>query len=229
MKFFPIDQNTGAWYEIRAGRPTASGMENIIQPKKLKYSASATQYINHLIAERAVGHVVEFQSEAMIEGHRREPESRAAFTLTTGLKTEDGGFFLTDDFRAGCSPDARIIGGGFLEMKNPNAATHIGYDFNEAALSSEYRIQLQTQLDIGEQDFVYIMSYYPALKDVIVKVPRDEDIIAKIREHRTRFCDELEQAWLLHKQKHGLQTTAWDELQSEIQSGAWLERIGAQK
>lgn len=217
-----VEQNTGAWYELRTGIPTASGFENIIQPKKLEYSASAARYINHLIAERTVGHVVEFQSDAMAEGHRREPESRAAFTLTTGLKTEDGGFYLTNDYRAGCSPDARIVGGGLWEAKNPNAATHIGYDrSNGELLYSDYRIQVQTQLLISEQDYCKLMSYYPEMRDVIRHVDRDEEIISKIRDCMNRFCDELDAAWDAHKQKHGITTNAWDTFHESLKSGAW--------
>ena len=200
------------WFALRAGRPTASQIEKIVTPKKLEYSASADKYICHLLGERHSGYVEEFSSVAMEEGKRREPESRAAFSLSTKLKTEDGGIYLTDDLRMAASPDALIVGGGLCEFKNPNLATHIGYDRSDGALLySDYKLQTQMQLLVSEQDFVWLFSYHPSQEDVKIKVVRDETVINKLKEHLKTFCDELDIAWECHKKKHNILNCEWDE------------------
>ena len=216
-----VKQPSAEWFSLRAGRPTASQIEKIVTPSKLEYSKSATNYINHLIGERYSGYVEEFSSAAMEEGKRREPESRAAFKLTTGLQVEDGGIYLTNDLRIGASPDGRIIAErGLCEFKNPNLATHIGYDRSDGALLyADYKLQTQTQLFVSEQEFVWLMSYHPSQADVMVKVNRDEEVISKLREHLTKFCDELEAAWDAHKKKHGVVHCEWDEFQTQLKSG----------
>lgn len=212
-----VKQPSAEWLQLRAGRPTASQIEKIVTAKKLEYSASATSYINHLIGERYSGHVEEFSSAAMDEGKRREPESRAAFTLTTKLKTEEGGIYLTDDLRMAASPDARIIGGGLCEFKNPNLATHISYDRSDGVLLyADYRLQTQMQLLVSEQEFVWLFSYHPSQEDVKVKVLRDDDVIGKLKEHLARFCDELDAAWESHKKKHNVVDCEWDKFQKSI-------------
>jgi len=206
-----VAQPSPEWFALRAGRPTASSIEKIVTPSKLEYSKSAESYKNHLIGERYSGHVEDFSSMAMEEGKRREPESRAAFTLTTKLQTEEGGIYLTDDMRIAASPDARIIGGGLCEFKNPNLATHISYDRSDGALLyADYKLQTQTQLFVSEQEFVWLFSYHPEQEDVMIKVNRDEEVIGKLKEHLTKFCDELEEAWFAHKKKHGITECSWD-------------------
>ncbi len=212
-----VKQPSPEWFQLRAGRPTASQIEKIVTPGKLEYSKSATNLLNHLIGERYSGYVEEFSSAAMEEGKRREPESRAAFTLTTKLKTEDGGIYLTDDLRMAASPDALIIGGGLCEFKNPNLATHIGYDRSDGILLyADYKLQTQMQLLVSEQDFVWLFSYHPSQADVKYKVSRDEDVIGKLKEHLSKFCDELEAAWNAHKKKHGITECEWDKFQVAI-------------
>jgi hypothetical protein len=214
-----VKQPSVEWFQLRAGRPTASQIEKIVTPAKLGYSQSAESYKNHLIGERYSGYVEEFSSSAMEEGKRREPESRAAFTLTTKLKTEEGGIYLTNDFRIAASPDARIIGGGLCEFKNPGLATHISYDRSDGKLLyADYKLQTQTQLYVSEQDFVWLFSYHPNQADVMVKVERDPEVIGKLEEHLKRFCDELDEAWESHKKKHGITSCEWDALLHSLSS-----------
>lgn len=202
-RFYDVEQNTAPWYELRSGIPTASGAEKIVTPAKLELSKQSEAYLNKLIAEREAGHVLEFQSDAMKEGHDREPESRAAFTLATKIQVKPGGFWTTEDGRFGASPDGLIertlpdgtVQRGILELKNPNASTHVGYRRDPALLEADYRIQLLSGFYAVGVDFIWIQSYYPELKSVRRLVERSEETVKTLANGVTAFCDRLDAEW----------------------------------
>ena len=54
MKFFPVQQGSAQWYELRVGRPTSSNFHKIVTGKG-EPSKQAIKYLYRLVAERLLG------------------------------------------------------------------------------------------------------------------------------------------------------------------------------
>ena len=176
---------------MRAGRPCASSFHRVITPKTRKRSAQIDQYARELAAERLLGRPLEtIPSQAMTDGTERESQAVASYELTHGVDTEAVGFMTTDDGKIGASPD-RIFAGGLLETKNPKAHTHMGYLLGDGP-DDDYRCQLQGQLYVSGYPLVDIISCFPGLPDIVVRVQRDEEFIAEMAGHLAYLCDAVD-------------------------------------
>jgi len=186
-----VPQGSPQWLNLRSGRPTASQFHRVITPKTRKRSTQIDQYAREMAAERLLGRpLVTFKSDAMTDGTEREEQAVASYELTRGVDTYAVGFITTDDGRIGASPD-RMFDGGLLECKNPKAHTHIGYLLGDGP-DDDYRCQLQGQLLVTGCPFVDIISCYPGLPDIVVRVPRDEEFIAELQGHLDYLCATVE-------------------------------------
>lgn len=191
MKIHNVVQGSPEWRMLRAGIPTASQFHRIITPKTRKRSTQIDQYARELAAERLLGRPLEtIPSAAMTDGTEREAQAVASYELTHGVDTEAVGFLTTDDGRIGASPD-RIFDGGLLETKNPKAHTHIGYLLGDGP-DDDYRCQLQGQLYVSGYPLVDIISCFPGLPDIVVRVRREEEFIAELAGHLNYLCDTVD-------------------------------------
>jgi len=186
-----IIQGSPQWRMLRCGIPTASQGHRCITPKTRKRSAQIDQYARELAAERLLGWPLEMiPTAAMTDGTEREAQAVASYELTHGVDTEPVGFMTNDKGTIGASPD-RIFEGGLLETKNPKAGTHIGYLLGDGP-DSDYFCQLQFQLYVSEYPFVDIISCFPGLPDIVVRVRRDEEFIAELAGHLAYLCDTVD-------------------------------------
>ena len=69
-----------------------------------------------------------------------------------------------------CSPDGLIDHHGGLEIKCPELHTHVGYMLNPQQLVKDYYQQLQGSLYVTGRVWWDIMSYYPELDPVKLRV-----------------------------------------------------------
>ena len=193
MIIVPVKQNTPEWLAARAGIPTASCFEKIISPKTLKLSDGADKYMHRLIAERLLGYPLESAtSDFMARGHALEDQAVAYYELQHGVDTEPVGFVLTDDRRAGCSPDRLVGEDGMLQIKSPGPEAHVGHMLG--GISDKHRIQVQGEMWVCGRQWSDWMSMHPDLEPALVRVPRDEDFIAALAKAVLAFCDRLEEA-----------------------------------
>ncbi len=187
-----IIQGSPQWRMLRCGIPTASQFHRIITPKTRKRSAQIDQYARELAAERLLGRPLEMiPTAAMTDGTEREAQAVASYELTHGVDTEAVGFITTDSGSVGASPDRWIPGVSLLETKNPKAHTHIGYLLGDGP-DSDYVCQLQGQLYVSEYPYVDIISCFPGLPDIVVRVRRDEEFIAELAGHLAYLCDTVD-------------------------------------
>jgi len=110
------------------------------------------------------------------------------------VETEKVGICYPDDKKAClCSPDRLIRGksGGLLEIKCPQIQTHVGYLLN-GKLETEYFQQVQGQMFITGMAWCDLMSYFPGLKPLIIRVERNEVFISALEFELKLFCAELE-------------------------------------
>lgn len=206
MKIIECEQGDATWVKARSGIPTASSFHKIITPTTGKLSAQSDTYLFELVAERLLGvSLDDVTSQWMERGREMEDLGRNWYEFNRDVDVERVGFCLTDDGRAGFSPDGLIGDDGGLEIKCPSAAVHVGYMLGEAA--TKYRCQIQGSLWITGRKWWDFVSYNPSLTPVLIRFERDEEFIAKLSEAVVTFCGQLEMA-MAEMEAKGLKAVA---------------------
>ena len=188
-------QGSDEWIKLRLGIPTASEFDKIVTPGKLIASASARKYMCVKLAELLTGKPIEqYVSPWMDRGTHLEAEAVRYYEMDRGVDTIPVGLVTTDDGMIGASPDRLVGGDGILEQKCPALETHVSYMLDPLSLGSEYRIQVQGQLWVCERQWADVQSYYPGVRSVIVRVERDERVIAALETHVRAFVTAMQSA-----------------------------------
>lgn len=169
-----VIQNTAEWHRVRAAIPTASEIDKIITPKTMKLSAQAEGYANKIAAERVLGKpIIKFGGNHYTDrGHELEPDALKLYEMRFEVDCKHGGFITNDNRTMGASPDALVGDDEGLELKCPEADTHVGYLDGEV-LPSEYKCQVQSSLFASGFKLWTFMSYHPEMRPFIIKVEPD--------------------------------------------------------
>lgn len=193
MKIIECQQLSPEWISARCGVPTASNFDKIVTSKG-EVSKQRTKYLYQLAGEYITGNPEEtYQSMAMLRGIELEGEARNLYQVINDSPIQKVGFCVTEgDYVYGASPDSLVGEDGSLEIKCPGLATHVGY-LLDGKLPTDYFQQVQGQLLVTGRDWVDFVSYYPAIKPLIVRVNRDEKFIKSLTIELEIFCKELKE------------------------------------
>ena len=184
-------QNSPEWEQVRLGIPTASEFDRIITPTG-KRSSQADSYVYRLLAEQMTGKPQNgYVNGHMDRGHELEPEARRFYELQRDCIVEQVGFCMTDDRRAGCSPDGLVVDNGLVEIKCPAPHTHVQYLLSRK-VEQEYWPQVQGQLWVTGRKWADVLSYHPEMTPVIVRVERDEAFLRALENELKYFFVLLE-------------------------------------
>ncbi len=213
MKIFNCPQGSAEWRNLRLGRPTASVFDQIIIPSAGKVkpepkrprkkplaersdlSRSSQSLMWKLLAERLQGYPINgITTAAMKAGHENEGAAVAWYEFTREMEIERVGICLTDDERAGASPDGFVGEDGLVEIKAPLLQTHVQYLLSGTGIAEFYRPQIQGQLWVTGRKWIDSLSYFPPYPPALVRVERDESYIAKLAAAVTQFADNLDAA-----------------------------------
>ena len=177
MKIYDeIEQNTDEWKKCRSGHFTASMFSKLFMAKS---TAGYRGAISQVVIEKLTGEVPEsYQSAAMRRGHELEPEAIEAYELRTFNKVKRVGFIERDNF-CGCSPDGIVGLDGGVEIKCPEATAFLEY-LETGKIKDDYVYQIQGSLWVSERVWWDYSPYSPKLTAPIVRVYRDEGMIANI-------------------------------------------------
>jgi len=196
-----IIQGNPEWFEIRAGKATASCFSRILTPTGLM-STQSSAYAELILAELITGGPVEsWEGNRWSErGKELEPNAVHFYEMITEIETEKVGFVT--NYGVGCSPDRFIGSDGLLEIKCPAPSTHVKYLLNNK-IDSQYIPQVQGQLYVTGRKWCDWMSYHPEMPPVIIRVERDEEYITKLSAALNQFQRTLaEKKNLLIKMGH---------------------------
>ncbi len=190
-----MEQRTEEWFNARLGKVTASRVADVMATTKSGVSASRTNYLFELMAERMTGKKVEgYTNAAMQHGIDFEPVARAAYEeIINGLVHEVGfcPHLRFTDF--GCSPDGLVGKDGLVEIKCPNTAQHV--DTMLTGFPSKYKPQVQAQMACTERMWCDFVSYDPRMPDthklIVIRVLRDDDFISQMESTVESFLTEL--------------------------------------
>jgi hypothetical protein len=192
-----IKQRSEQWDKLRLGIPTSSAFSRIVTPKNGNLSTQADGLMDELLAEWLFGGSLEdpeseYRSQWMQRGVFLEQQARSSYEFETGQTVRLCGFVTTDDGLIGASPDGIVGDYGGLELKVPSPKIHVGY-MRTGKIEQDYRPQIQGLMLVTERAWWDVQSYCPPFPTKIIRVPRDEEYIGKLRQALSDFtCRMLE-------------------------------------
>jgi len=185
-------QYTAEWWEARRGLPTASQFSRIVKGDG-STSTQRNAYLYECAAVRITGiYKPSYTSAAMQEGTDREELSRMIYAMEREVVVDEVGFIVSDCGRWGASPDGLVGNDGVLELKNPEAHTHIGYLLS-GKLPSAYYQQVMGEMFVTGRLWADFCSYSPKLPLFILRVYRDDLFCDKLEAALIAFCEELDE------------------------------------
>ena len=190
-------QGTDAWLQARLGKVTASRVADVIAKTKTGPSASRTNYLAELVAERLTGECAErFTNAAMAWGTEKEPEARALYGLLHDVDVAEVGFVAHPTIEmTGASPDGLVGDLGMVEIKAPQTATHIETLLGQS-VPGKYVTQMQWQMACAGRAWCDFASFDPRLPPemrlFVKRVHRDDALIADLEAEVRAFLAELD-------------------------------------
>ncbi len=190
-------QNTAQWYTDRLHHFTSSELHKLLtRARSGDVSKSAESYILDKLAEELTNGTCldykDIKTKEMQWGHHYEPVARELYETRAGVNVDLCGFIEWSEFFGG-SPDGLVGENGIIEIKCPyNSSIHAKYllvDNAETlkAANMDYYIQIQGNLLVTGREWCDFISYDPRCQNPlfqlkVLRVERDEEMIARIRE-----------------------------------------------
>lgn len=201
MKIDLCSQGGVEWIQKRLGVVTASEIDSLVTPLfKQKEGKAVATYLYEKITERATGAPLKTdtawqQSAAMEQGVILETEALPWFAVMhDDLKVSRVGLCLTDDGRAGCSPDGLIGEDGGIEIKCPEPVRQVRY-LIEGVVPEAYLPQIHFSMLVTGRPWWMFLSYARAFPPLLIRVERDEAIQAKLAVALANFNAMFDAAW----------------------------------
>ena len=198
MKTFEFAQHSADWFRARAGLLTASKADALLTPLfKVKDGKAVDTLLSKVLAEKWTGGPLpedQINVLPMEYGTILESEARPAYTLLTGQEVREVGLVATDDGICGASPDGLIGEDCGIEIKCPNASTHVKY-LLAAKVPDDYIVQVHFSLYVTGFPRWIFMSYRRTMPPLILTVERDEKIQCQIEEAVENFKSKMDTGW----------------------------------
>ena len=207
MKIENCIQGSADWFDVRAGRVTASNVWKVMDylnqteaEKKAgirRESAQRANYRAELIAGILTGQAQEhYVSDAMLWGQAQETLAATEYELQTDADVSAVGFVYHPSIdRAGASPDRLVGKDGLLEIKNPNTTTHLKW-LLAGVVPEEHKPQMYFQMRCTERDWCDFMSFdsrlEPRYQKFIVRLHADEAAMDAIDAEVIKFLAEVD-------------------------------------
>ncbi len=191
-----VEQGSDEWRRARLGFVSASSIAAVMAKGAGKTRQS---YLEKIVAERLTQEIGEGYSNASMEwGTQTEPQARMAYEVSKETFVTKTGFHKhpTINF-VGVSPDGLLDEeNALVEIKCPNSTTHLSY-IKEGKCPAEYYKQIQCQLWVTGREYCDFISYDPRIKKealqlFVVRVARDEELIAEMEKEVVKFLDDVE-------------------------------------
>lgn len=185
MRILDFPQGSIEWRAARAGKVTASRMDDVLAKIKTGEAAARRDYRAQIVAEMLTGmpQDSDYMNDEMRWGVEQEPFARAAYEVATETLVDQVGLVLHPRIeRSAASPDGLVDADGCLEVKCPKTATHLQY-LLDGVVPAKYQPQMLWQMSCAERAWADFVSFDPRLpvnmRLLRVRLPRDD---AKIKE-----------------------------------------------
>lgn len=191
-------QGTGAWFNERTGKLTASRMAAAMSFLKTGKEAAARRDLKvEILAERLTDNIMQkYVTADMQWGIDHEAMAKEAFEHKTGIKVTDVGFVdhpMIEYF--GASPDGLTSDGRCIEVKCPKTTTHLAWRLDRVVPES-HKPQMIVQAACTGRP-VWFVSFDPRLPEkqqlFIRPFEPTEDEIRKVEEMAKQFLFEVDE------------------------------------
>ena len=195
VKIHDCKQGSTEWLLLRCGIPTASEFGRLVTADwKIRAGEGPRNYVLEKVAEKFMGLPKEAGgSWSMGQGQILETHARPWYQFAYDTKITEVGFITTDDGRCGCSPDGLIGDEGGIEIKSPQAHTHLEYLLGGVA-PKEYRAQIQGCMYVTGRAWWKFVSYSNHFPSLVLHVEREEAAQTAIASALERFYAEFDAA-----------------------------------
>jgi len=182
MTVLSLQQNTDEWYEWRRSKIGASDCPIIMGVSPFKTPLD-------LYNEKING-TKTFINKAMERGSSMEGEALVSFGVEMGVITNPQVFQHPEIEWMVASLDGWCEEGGFhVEVKCPNE--NVCKNIKLGIIPPYYQWQIQHQLCVANTSFGYLYVY-DGLEGTLVKIDRDDQMIAKLLEKEREFFNLLQ-------------------------------------
>lgn len=195
-----IQQKSWDWFTARAGKVTGSELGNLITDKgaiRAWKTAMPNSYLDRKLAEKWFGQPLQsFQGNQQTDqGVLYEERARRFFASLLESDIETVGGIESDDGRLWCSPDGIISETIGLEIKCPNADTHIGWLRAGRKVPEEHALQVQFALFVTGWQQWQFLSWCKDLPHLAVSVAPDDEIFQTITDAVGDFQTQFDYEW----------------------------------
>jgi putative phage-type endonuclease len=196
MKVLSIPQGSPEWLAARAGKVTASRINDVMAAKT---TAAYRDYKAQIVAEILTGQPQEsgFTNAAMQWGTEQEKFARAEYELACDWTVDEIGIVLHPTIERGAaSPDGLVSTNGLVEIKCPKTATHL-QTLIDKKQPRQYENQMLWQMACTGREWVDFVSYDPRLPEdlqlFVHRFDRDDKRIEEIEAAVTQFLSEVDE------------------------------------
>lgn len=196
MKTLDCKQGSTEWAQARLGMVTASGADALLTPLFKKSEGKGVEtYLYAKLAEKVIGYSPDGGGTwEMGQGNLVESIARPWFAFNYDVSVSTPGLCVSDDNRIACSPDGMLPDGSGLEIKSPQAPAHLKYFFKKE-IPPEYRVQCAFSIYVTNAPYWTFLSYHRQLTPLVVRMDRDEKIMAQIKDALDSFFVSFEAAY----------------------------------
>ena len=195
MKVLSMPQGSLEWLAARAGKVTASRINDVMASKT---TAAYRDYRAQIVAEILTGQPQEsgFTNAAMQWGTEQEKFARAEYEIFCGWDVQEVGLVLHPTIERGAaSPDGLVSTNGLVEIKCPKTATHL-QTLIDKKQPKQYENQMLWQMACTGREWCDFVSYDPRLPEdlqlFVHRFDRDDKRIAEIEEAVKQFLSEVD-------------------------------------
>lgn len=189
IKHYDIEQNSEEWGALRLGKFTASTFSDLFADRK---TASYQKAIIKVAYERVTGESEEtYSNKWMQRGNEKETFAAEAYEMLTFNQLENAGFYELNEF-VGASPDRKITGqNGGCEFKCPSFQIYHEY-LETQKIPKGYFWQIHGQMLCTGWDFIDYMPFSnPKLKQILIRVERDQSVLDQLAERLNECTNEV--------------------------------------
>lgn len=195
MKIYEdIEQGSPEWFALRLRKVTASEFSSVLAKGQGKMRAS---YLRRIVAETLTGKPIDtYRNGHMDRGQEQEPLARLAYEARTDRMLRRVAFIEHDTLRAGCSPDALVVGeqrGAEIKCVIPTVQIET---IDGGGYPSEHKPQIQGSMWITGFKAWDFCSYSPTmpshLRTYIFTVERDDAYISMLENEVRGFIADVD-------------------------------------
>lgn len=194
-----LQQKSWEWFRARAGKVTGSEIKNLITDKLAirKWTTEMpNSYLHRKLAEKWRGEALQSfgGNQQTDQGILWEDRARKHFASYLEADIETVGGIESNDERCWCSPDGIIGETTGLEIKCPNADTHIGW-LLAGGIPEEHVLQVHFMLWVSGFSEWKFLSYCNDFPHLAVTVERESLMCALISDAVEEFNKRLDAAF----------------------------------